>query len=346
MPEPDDFDPTRALDGWRPPAPAPLDMEIRALPRLDRSGRDESRVVSANAVTERSAFDPAHLLDGWRAPTPAPVDLELKSPLHAGGAVPDRDKKARLKARGYEMLDVEDIELREAPKPHLAVPLPPAPAADEDAEVPKAPKAPKASVLDFHAPAPPAQPDPRRDVGDIQLPDFSLPPAASEAPVLDFRAAPPPAAPDPRLLAQWQPPAWTALARHVASASTEVLQTPAGLLVLNHAPQWLCAVWPPQRLEAGPLERWPDLVALVAADTVTAALQQLLAELPDEASLWSADQETDWGLIAELVLHQDGDLRPAQAQALRELVAAERDAHLAQLKEGYALQGRVARRCA
>jgi hypothetical protein len=343
MPEPDDFDPTRALDGWRPPAPAPLDMEIRSLPRLDRRERGESTVVFANAATERSAFDPAHLLDGWRAPTPAPVDLELKAPLHAGGAVPDRAKKAWLKARGYEMLDVEDIELREAPKPHLAPPLPPAPAADEDAGVPEAHEAP---ALDFQAASPPAQPNPQFDVEDIQLPDFSLPPAASEAPVLDFRAAPPPARPDPRLLGQWQPPAWTALARHVASASTEVLQTPAGPLVRNHAPQWLCAVWPPQRAETGPLARWPDLAALVAAETATAALQQLLAELPDEATLWSTDQETDWGLIAELVLHQDGDLRQAQAQTLRELVAAERDAHLAQIKEGYALQGRVTRRCA
>lgn len=72
----------------------------------------------------------------------------------------------------------------------------------------------------------------------------------------------------------------------------------------------------PQCLEAPPRGRWP--------------------ELPDAALPWAA----------ELVLHHDAGLRAAHAQALRELVEAERSASVARLNDAYARQGRVARRSA
>ena len=235
-------------------------------------------------MAEPDAFDPTHALDGWRAPTPTPLqDLDLGSLLQAGRAGLDEAKKARLKARGYDMQDIEDIELPEILPPPVVVTVPP---------------------LDLPAPRPS----------------------------------------DPRLLSHWQPLAWTALARRVRGASTEVVQTPRGPLVENHAPQWLCALWPPQRVDAPLLGRWPELAALVSAETAFGALHQLLAELPAEAQLWPTELEVDWALVADLVLHHDTALRPAHIQALRELADAERGVSFARLNDGYAPQGQVARR--
>ncbi|MDR7270432.1 hypothetical protein J2X20_003090 [Pelomonas saccharophila] len=494
MPEPDAFDPTHALDGWRPPAPAPLpELALGALLVGDGAARPLALGVSPGS------FDPTHLLDDWRPPVPAPLDLELKSLLRTGSG-PDEATLARLKARGYEMLDVEDIEVVEAsaprvvtveawvqeipPAPSVAeadlaptslleeveqpeaavdVPLPDEPAwplfmaeaqvlevgapliepqaaaaefvsldvaaapaglgavvedsgatkpvqpavveaceSDGEVEPPRIdrdaaplveavdlveamepaadplphvaiveapaldlhvppvelpsfigdihlpPAAPpvevEATVLDFHAAPPPPEPDPLSVIASIELPKVAPPPAVVEMPEVDIAALMPhPPAPDPRLMARWQAGAWTALARQVAGASAELSQTLGGPRVETHAPQWLCAIWPPQAAEA-PLGRWPELAALVVAETRVSALQQLLAELPDEAPLWSADLEGDWDLVAELVLHQDTQLRPTQVRALRELAEAERHARQIRIGEGYALQGRLARR--
>ena len=71
-------------------------------------------------------FEPTQALDGWRAPAPAPLqELELRSLLKVGGAGLDEAKRARMKARGYELDDVEDIELREAlPLPAVVIDAP------------------------------------------------------------------------------------------------------------------------------------------------------------------------------------------------------------------------------
>lgn len=620
MAEPDAFDPTHALDGWRPPAPAPLDLDGL----LRTGGRAASPLL---LKVEQDAFDPTHLLDGWHPPVPAPLDLEIRSLLRAGSG-PDEAKLARLKARGYEMLDVEDIELPDAPAPRVVLeawvdevpaapplaeaeltppgppaeaafeaPLPeaswplftaeaqvldagalppiepeavepldmpplidaaaPAPEAGgklempvvEDVELPEAspvaviaegadappagveaasappepepaqsmdnlpvdveePKFERAGpavedaeppalscaaaevasapvepepevqfestpavdgialpdpqpeaaveaaaqepeavlpdletasapselepaaltedvafadepfspadaepmlepvtappvetiepepaplegsfpaaieppvvdfraspppvadpgpllddiqlpqvppqpavfetpVLDFRVAPPPPGPDPQQLIDDIVLPQITPPPDVAEAPELDIHAFAPQAEPDPRLVAQWQPQAWTVLARRVAGASTEVRQATDGLHVENHATQWLCALWPPLAAEPSLLERWPEMAALVGAEEREDALQTLLKELPAEAPLWAAALEADWGLVAELVLHQDDGLRPTQVRALRELAEAERNASLARLNAGYQPQGRVARR--
>ncbi|MCE4553749.1 hypothetical protein [Pelomonas cellulosilytica] len=229
-------------------------------------------------------FDPARALDGWRPPAPAPLDLELGRLLDAGRATLDDAKKERLKARGYTLDDIEDVEL-----PAVA-PLPP----------------------------------------------------VGEPPRLNLPAAPVPRS--AQLLTSWQPQAWTALVRRVRGASAEVLQTANGPIVENHAPQWLCALWPPQRLDSPLLGRWPELATLMGAETACGALHQLLPQLPPRALLWPAELDVDWALIADIVLHQDARLRPAQALALRELAEAERGKSFARLNDGYALRDRVARR--
>ncbi|KQW46524.1 MULTISPECIES: hypothetical protein [unclassified Roseateles] len=543
----DHFDPTRALDGWRVPAPPPLDLELKldALRPVDHAALDAINAALAVTAPSAAAFDSVHALDGWRPPTPAPLDLELKS-LRSAGTRPDGAKKAWLKARGYEMLDVEDIELCDKPPPRarveapvppmddagaldeaavlpttaealvveapvaqslddhagqpdpplvgpavpadfataeapplpttaealvlevevaaptepdpqpvivealfaevalpepaawtvgedLAAPDQPSPAAAAEAERPEMPNVPvvpdpieaagvppspatveapaldvpgespavpdaalvrpdedsvaelpvpEAEALAFRAP-PPAEPDARRVLEDIRLPNVEPPPLVVEPPALDFHVAAPAAAPnpqgviesielpkvahpvafeapvldvrslhqtapranrDPRLLSRWQPLAWTALARRVRGATTEVVQTPSGPLVETHMPQWLCALWRPQSVDAPLLGRWPELAGLVSADTAFGALHQLLAELPPRAQIWSAELEADWSLVAELVLRQDAGLRPVHAQALRELIEAERDASHAQVNGRYAAKGGVVRR--
>ena len=229
-------------------------------------------------------FDPVHALDGWRAPAPPPLDLELGRLLDTGQATLDEAKKARLQARGYAMQDVEDIEL---------------PAIEP--------------------------PPPISDVPPVHLPTMR-------------------ARRSPQLLTSWQPQAWTALVRRVRGATAEVVQAPRGPVVENHAPQWLCALWRPQRLETPVLGRWPEMATLVAAETAFGALHQLLPQLPPDALLWSTELDVDWALIAELVLHQDARLRATQSQALRELAEAERGKTFARLNDGYAFHNRVARR--
>lgn len=291
-------------------------------------------------------FDPTHALDGWRAPAPAPLDLELRSLQHGSQRRgPDDAKTARLKARGYEMLDVEDVEVAEprlprvVPAAPVAAPGPAAPVPDSHADAP---------VLDLKVAAPAPAPDPQQVIASIELPRVPSPPADVVAPALDIRVAPPRPMRDPRLLTQHEPRAWIALARRLAGASAEVMQSTQGPQVHSHEPQWLCALWPPQAGGAHGPRRWPELAAVVEGETRARALQTLLVELPDEATLWEADMEgemaMDWGLVAELVLRQDAELRPAQTLALTELVAAERVATLAQLAGGYVGDGRVARR--
>jgi hypothetical protein len=85
-------------------------------------------------------FDPTHALDGWRAPAPAPLDLDLRV-LQPSRRLPATDAKrqAWLKQHGFDMSDVQDVEVHDAP-----------PASAPAAEPPP---------LDLPAPAP--APDPR-----------------------------------------------------------------------------------------------------------------------------------------------------------------------------------------
>lgn len=236
-------------------------------------------------MAQQDDFDPSRVLDGWRAPAPSPIDLDLRGLLDAGRATLDEAKKERLKARGYNVGDIEDIELPEVPPP-----------------------------------------PPINDIPPVHLP-------AERA-----RAG------SARLLAAWQPQAWVGVARRVRGASAEVVRTARGPVVENHAPQWLCALWPPQRLEAPLLGRWPELATLIAAETAFGALHQLLPQLPPQAQLWPAELDVDWALLADIVLHQDARLRPTQSQALREFAEAERARSFARVNDGYALRNRVARR--
>lgn len=191
-----------------------------------------------------------------------------------------------------------------------------------------------------------------QDVEDVELP-VSPPPAApawAEIQQSLTRAAeqarPPslrPAA-DPRLLARWQPRAWTGRLRKVADVSAEVVQTAQGPLVENRAAAWLFALWPPQRLESPLLGRWPAQIGLVEADDAPHAQAAMLASVPPEAPLWVADLEIDWSLVAEILLHQDPSLRPGLANTLRALIQQEREAAFALINQAYERVGGTVRR--
>ena len=265
-----------------------------------------------------AAFDPTRLLDGWKpAQPPAAPELDLGT-LGLGrsqAAQLDSERIAQLKKRGFEMTDIEDVEVSEIRMPVVEAPLE-VDLAGVDAVMSAA-------------------------AGFAQRFDQSTGFAD-----LDLSVHPERHAPNPRLLARWQPGAWIAVRRRALGASTEFLNTPDGPLVESRPPQWLMAAWPPQQLDDPVLGRWPELAMLGAAQEPDAAGELLLATLPDQALLWIAELDVDWALLAELVLHQDPGLKPFQVKALRELAEVERLASFEKLNSAYqaAADGRPLRR--
>lgn len=191
-----------------------------------------------------------------------------------------------------------------------------------------------------------------QDVEDVELPTSPPPPEPAWAEIQQSLAraanqARPPAlrpATDPRLLGRWQPRAWTGRLRKIAEVSAEVVQTPQGPLVENRAAAWLFALWPPQRLDAPLLGRWPAQVGLIEADDAPLAQLAMLAAVPPDAPLWVADLDIDWGLVAEILLHQDASLRQGLSSTLKNLIQSEREAAYAQINQAYARAGHTIQR--
>ncbi len=141
----------------------------------------------------------------------------------------------------------------------------------------------------------------------------------------------------PRLLATWQPGAWTGAVREVLASTTEFVTTPAGTAVETYPPHRLLLLWPPQRLDAPTPDRWPQQVKLSAVPADLAA-EALVGLLPEPNLLWitTAAGQIDWALAAEIVLHHDSALRPFQSNGLRAFIASEREATFARLNADYA----------
>ena len=144
----------------------------------------------------------------------------------------------------------------------------------------------------------------------------------------------------PRVLAQWQPGVWTGAVRQVLQGSTEFVTTAQGPVVETHAPLHLLLLWPPQRVDAPLLGRWPQQVRLWAGapqapDAPDA--EALLATLPADARLWLQPDgdAVDWALAAEILLTHESGLRPHQMEGLRAFIVAEREASFARLNSAY-----------
>ena len=142
----------------------------------------------------------------------------------------------------------------------------------------------------------------------------------------------------PRLLATWQPGAWTGAVREVLASTTEFVTTPGGTAVETYPPHRLLLLWPPQRLDAPTPGRWPQQVRLSAVPADQAA-EVLAGFLPEPELLWinPAGEQVDWALAAEIVLHHDSALRPFQSNGLRDFIAAERETTFARLNADYGL---------
>lgn len=144
----------------------------------------------------------------------------------------------------------------------------------------------------------------------------------------------------PRVLTQWQPGAWTGAVRQVLAGSTEFVTTAQGPAVETHAPQHLLLLWPPQRLDAPLLGRWPQQVRLWAGAANVPDLpgaDALLSSLPADACLWLQPDgdAVDWALAAEILLNHESGLRPHQVDGLRAFIVAEREANFARLNSAY-----------
>lgn len=160
-------------------------------------------------------------------------------------------------------------------------------------------------------------------------------PVSVKEPVVEPQPGLVPSESHPRLLAQWQPRAWIALCRRVSGPSVEIVQTVNGPVVDNHGPLWLCALWPPQRVDMPLHGRWPEALALLTAESCSQALIPLLGRLPEDARIWHANLEADWVLLVDLALHQQPGLRPQQLEQLRELQQREREQAFTRLNQAY-----------
>ena len=140
----------------------------------------------------------------------------------------------------------------------------------------------------------------------------------------------------PRLLAAWQPGAWTGAVREVFDSTTEFVTSANGPAVETYPPHRLLLLWPPLSLAAPLPARWPQQVRLLAvtARDAPAALADLV---PGDAPLWLQTDlgAVDWALAAEIALHHEPALRPFQAAGLRAFLAAEREATYARLNADY-----------
>ena len=139
-----------------------------------------------------------------------------------------------------------------------------------------------------------------------------------------------------RLLAQWQPGAWTGAVREVFQSTTEFVKIASGTAVETYPPHRLLLLWPPQRLDAPLLGRWPQQVRLSAVPADQAS-EALLKGVPEPDMLWlnSHPADVDWALAAEIVLHHEPTLRPFQSTGLRAFIEAEREATFARLNADY-----------
>jgi hypothetical protein len=148
-----------------------------------------------------------------------------------------------------------------------------------------------------------------------------------------------------RLLPLWQPGAWVGALRPVLPGRTALISTPQGPVVESHPALALLVLWPPTAGAARPPGRWPERAVLVPVDEhappsprAGAEPGALLAQLPDEATLWllpDATDAADWALAAELVLLHEAGLRPPDIDGLRAFMAAQRDATFARLNDAY-----------
>ena len=301
--------------------------------------------------------DPTHALDDFMRrmrPAPAPPaaapDLaDLVAKLHTDQAVtPGKSKGGVLRSgQRWDAGDVEDvpvIELPRNPPPRTDLPEVTLPTVDLAAEDAQAALSPEIDLPPVDTPPPPDlngidaatrhASDFVSSQWDAESLDQARPVWQPDAQALQLRPAH-----NPRVLAAWQPGAWSGAVREVFDSTTEFVTTANGPAVETYPPHRLLLLWPPLNLAAPLPGRWPRQVRLSAAPAHQAA-DLLLALMPDDALLWlqpeaDARHAADWALAADILLHHASALRPFQITGLRAFIDAEREASFARLNADY-----------
>ena len=308
-PQPPDDDPTRALDDF-----------VR-------------RMRPAAAPPSAGADDPTSLSG-------------LQARLHPERASPASRPKGGTLRSGQtwdadDVVDVPEIRLPKMPAERHDPPEVTLPTVDLAAEDSAAATAPELALPDV--PAPPLVDTAALDAALQQTSarasaQYSAEDQAADAPAWqpDLQALQLRRAHNPRLLDQWRPGAWTGAVREVMAPATEFVTSAGGTVVESYPPHRLLLLWPPQRLDAPLLGRWPQQVQLSAVPADHAA-ETLLSLVPDDAVLWlhAGMQDIDWTLAAEIVLTHEPALRPFQATGLRSFIETEREAGFARLNSAY-----------
>jgi hypothetical protein len=334
-------------------APRERNPKQRVYPRQTTpitAARPQNAAMKPDAADD----DPTHALDDFvrrMRPTTTPdasaPDLSgLTARLHPErGVTPARAKGGVLRSgQRWDADDVEDVPVVEVPRvPPLRHDIPELtlPTVDLQAEEQRAGVSPEIELPAVDSPPLPDQASldaATRQASEVvasQWDTESLD-AAQPAWQPDPRALQLRTAQHPRLLAQWQPGAWTGAVRQVFDSTTEFVTTANGTAVETYPPHRLLLLWPPLSLAAPLPSRWPQQVKLSAV-TEREAPATLADLVPGDALLWlQADPgAVDWALAAEIALHHAPALRPFQATGLRAFLEAEREATYARLNADY-----------
>jgi hypothetical protein len=137
-----------------------------------------------------------------------------------------------------------------------------------------------------------------------------------------------------RVVESLAPGVWVGAYRRLVGPSSEVVDTQFGQEVENVAPQYLMAVWKPMRPGHVTVRRYPTMARLLTSDS-EAVLSVMLRHVPVEAQLVIPEMEVDWGLIAQIVMLCDPELRPDQQRLMQAVMAREKVRVIEQIKKRY-----------
>jgi hypothetical protein len=139
-----------------------------------------------------------------------------------------------------------------------------------------------------------------------------------------------------RIVEAASPGVWVGAYRRLVGPSSEVVDTQFGQEVENVAPQYLVAVWKPMRPGQVTVRRYPAAAQLLTCDS-DSVLGALLRHVPVDGQVVIPEMEVDWGLIAQIVMLCETDLRPDQHRILYALIAREKAKVIEQIRKRYKL---------
>jgi hypothetical protein len=159
-----------------------------------------------------------------------------------------------------------------------------------------------------------------------------------------FRAVSPPAVHDvdglaagaqARIANIWEPGVWVGAACRAFGPVSEVIEDArSGVVVENHPPHFIVAMWRTRHGDGPVLRRWPSVVHLTGASE-SRLVAEMLSQLPVSDRLWLTNADLDWALMAEIVMVSEPTLASWQGRELQAFVRNERARTLAQISRGY-----------